>query len=53
MRLSAFLRDESGGTVEWILTIIAGALLAVVIMSNLKSGVEGASKSMGDALQGK
>lgn len=51
--LSFFLRDESGGTIEWLLTIIAGALLAAVIYSNLKPGVQGASQSMGDALQGK
>jgi Flp pilus assembly pilin Flp len=48
-----FLRDESGGTVEWLLCIIGGALLAAVIMKYLKPGVQGAAQNMGNALQGK
>jgi len=51
--LRSFLRDESGGTVEWILCIIGGALLAAVIMRYLKPGVQDAARSMSDALQGK
>lgn len=52
MRLSVFLRDESGNTIEWLLTIIAGALLAAVIMKGLRPGIEEASRDMGDALRG-
>ena len=51
MQLFAFFRDESGNTIEWILTIIAGALLATVIMTNLRPGIENAARDMGDALQ--
>ena len=48
-----FLRDESGGVIEWLLCIIGGAILATVIMKSLKPGVKGAAESMGNALQGK
>jgi len=51
--LYSFIRDEDGGTVEWLLCIIGGALLAAVIMKYLKPGVQGAAQGMGDALQGK
>lgn len=47
-----FLRDERGGTVEWILCIIAGALMAAAAYKYIGPGVRSASQSLGNALQG-
>jgi len=44
--IKAFLAAEDGGAVEWILCIIAGALIAAVAYGRLK----GTPGSLGDSI---
>lgn len=47
-----FLKSESGETVNWLVVIAIGVILAVVVWQNLGEGVRSASESMKDALTG-
>lgn len=47
-----FLKAEDGITVEWLVIIIVGILLAVIVWKSLGEGVKSAAESMRDALIG-
>lgn len=46
--IKTFLLVEDGGAIEWLLTIIAGALIVAVAYTNLK----GSPADLGGAIQG-
>lgn len=47
-----FLKAEDGITVEWLVIIIVGVILAVIVWKSLGEGVKSAAESMKDALTG-
>lgn len=47
-----FLKDEGGGVVEWLLVLIACAILCSVIYKNLAPGIKSSTGKMGNALTG-
>jgi Flp pilus assembly pilin Flp len=53
--VKTFLTSEDGGAVEWIITIIAGAIIAAVAYIKLKGApgdIGGSIDAAGDAAKG-
>ncbi|RJO62770.1 MAG: hypothetical protein C4542_02080 [Dehalococcoidia bacterium] len=47
--LKTFLANESGGAVEWVVTIIAGVIIAAVAYAKLKNSPGNVGTSINDA----
>ena len=52
-KITHFLKkDDAGGVVEWLIVLIACAILCAMIYKNVAPGVKNASQKMGNALIG-
>lgn len=51
-RIKNTLKNESGETVNWLLVIIVGVILAVIAFKGLAPGIKGAVENMSNALIG-
>ena len=51
-KITHFLKNDNAGVVEWLLVLIACALLCAMIYKNVAPGIKNASQRMGNALIG-
>jgi len=51
-RIKNTLKNERGETVNWLLVIIVGVILAVIAFKGLAPGIKGAVENMSKALIG-
>lgn len=51
-RIKNILKNERGETVNWLLVIMIGVILAVIAFKGLAPGIRGAVENMSNALIG-